>query len=245
MVSRIYSFMIQSIFKWTLFLLLTLPGYLKTSSAQTRYSIHSYIDQHADIAQNLMSESGTPASVILGVAIHESAFGNSKIARHLHNHFGVKGKNNSVKIQSAYKGYPSVKDSYQDFIKILKKRKQIKKLFQKDDHRAYESWIKAIASSGYASSKTWSRKVLQIIDKYELYQFDELKKEREFPMEPVLPLVHSTSIFKVLSPRFYTVQPNDSLEKIASMYNTSVESIAEKNLITDENLITGLGLIIG
>ncbi|RYD71482.1 MAG: hemagglutinin, partial [Sphingobacteriales bacterium] len=42
-----------------------------------------YIAEHAEFAQNLMRDHKIPASLILAVAIHESASGNSRIAQHL------------------------------------------------------------------------------------------------------------------------------------------------------------------
>ena len=65
---------------------------------QQKFSPSSYIKEHKEVAQRLMRETGVPASVILAVAIHESAYGNSRIAKHLNNHFGIKGKNNSKKL---------------------------------------------------------------------------------------------------------------------------------------------------
>ena len=83
----------------------------------------SYIENYKDAAINAKNHHGVPASIILGVAMHESGNGTSKIARHLNNHFGIKGSNNSTEIRSAYKGYESVEDSYQDFIGLLQRRR--------------------------------------------------------------------------------------------------------------------------
>ena len=43
-----------------------------------------------------MHESGVPASIVLAVAMHESANGNSHIAKKLNNQFGVKGYDTHV-----------------------------------------------------------------------------------------------------------------------------------------------------
>ncbi|HMR19663.1 MAG TPA: glucosaminidase domain-containing protein, partial [Sphingobacterium sp.] len=86
---------------WLSLLLFSLTS-ITLSFGQQRLTPHNYIDRYKSIAQQLMQESGVPASVILAVAIHESAYGNSRIARHLNNHFGIKGKNQSTTIRSAY-----------------------------------------------------------------------------------------------------------------------------------------------
>lgn len=222
----------------------------QASWAQKKYSIDNYIDEHAEFAQELMEETGVPASVILGVAIHESAFGNSKIARFLHNHFGIKGKNSSTKIKSAYKGYSSVKDSYKDFVGLLQRRKATSTLFEKHTHTEYEAWIRGIAASGYASNiKEWPTKVLSLIDRYELNQYDTVSLQEEDNAEDLLTFFtlpqHKNDFFPFLSPFYYTVQVHDSLEGIAELFDTSVEELERRNKIDAENIHIGFGLIVG
>lgn len=143
------------------------------SAKAQNYTTKSYIEEHGPAAQELMRETGVPASVILAVAIHESAYGNSRIARYLNNHFGIKGKNNSKKIRSAYKGYGNVKESYRDFVGLLQRRKATRPLFDKHASDDYKSWIRGIARGGYSESGDWSRKVISTIDQYDLEKFDE------------------------------------------------------------------------
>lgn len=224
-------------------------GITQTSWAQKRYSIDNYIDEHAGFAQELMEETGVPASVILGVAIHESAFGNSKIARFLHNHFGIKGKNRSTKIKSAYKGYSSVKESYKDFVGLLQRRKATSTLFEKHTHTEYEAWVRGIAASGYANNiKEWPTKVLSLIDRYELNQYDTIALSEE-ETEDLLTLFTSprfkNDFAPFISPFYYTVQVHDSLEGIAELFGTSVEVLKRRNKIEEENIHIGFGLIVG
>ncbi|WFB63571.1 glucosaminidase domain-containing protein [Sphingobacterium sp. WM] len=137
------------------------------------YTTKTYIEKHSPAAQTLMRETGVPASVILAVAIHESAYGNSRIARYLNNHFGIKGKNSSKKIRSAYKGYGSVLDSYRDFVGLLQRRKATRPLFDKHNSEDYKGWVKGIAKSGYSETGDWSRKVISTINTYDLEKYDE------------------------------------------------------------------------
>lgn len=213
-----------------------------------KYTIQNYIKEHTEIAQNLMIETGVPASVILAVAIHESAYGNSRVAKHLNNHFGIKGKNSSKVIRSAYKGYDTVLDSYHDFVGLLKRRKRTKKLFEEFANNEYKNWVLGIAKSGYSTTGDWSRKVINTIHRYNLGQFDEtaeLLAKKIFPCIPSLPEVNKQDIFKMLSPRYYTVQPNDTLEEIAFAFDVSIEQIMKENAIQKEELEIGLGLRIG
>lgn len=164
----------QSLWGKKLLLLVTSCFLMVIAVAQNRFSPSDYIKEHKTAAQQLMRETGVPASVILAVAMHESAHGNSRIAVHLNNHFGIKGKNNSKTIKSAYKGYTSVSSSYDDFIDLLKRRKSTQPLFGSCSSVDYKSWIRGIARSGYSHSKDWSSKVLATISRHALNQYDEL-----------------------------------------------------------------------
>jgi flagellum-specific peptidoglycan hydrolase FlgJ len=147
------------------------------ASAQTNTS-KSYIDKFKDNAIRIMHESGVPASIVLAIAMHESASGNSKLARTQNNHFGVKGKSpvsytGRKRTSSSYKQYDSAMDSFQDFARIMTERKQFSHLAQSLSHYDYKSWVKGIQRSGYASSHKWGAQVLGLISKYELHAYDE------------------------------------------------------------------------
>ncbi|MGN7203490.1 glucosaminidase domain-containing protein [Pedobacter sp. SAFR-022] len=148
----------------------------------------NYIEENLPLAQQLMRENNIPASIILGIAIHESAAGTSKIARYLNNHFGVKGQNNSKKIRSSYKGYSSVEDSYHHFIDFLQSRTAFSNLFAKYGGSDYASWAKGIQKGGYAHSKVWSAQVIALIKKYELFKYDNDPEASMRMLGPVAPL---------------------------------------------------------
>ena len=147
-------------------------------SAQKNTS-QSYIEKFKDNAIRIMHESGVPASIVLAVAMHESANGNSSIAQHLNNQFGVKGFNSIVyykgnkKVRSSYKKYGSVMDSFQDFARIMTERKQFSHLADELSHYDYAGWAHGIQRSGYAGSHLWASQVLGIIRKYQLNDYDE------------------------------------------------------------------------
>src|SRR5690606_27043153 len=144
-----------------------------TQTFAQRISPQAYIEQYKDAAIQYMEEYGCPASIILAIAMHESAHGNSKIARHLNNHFGIKGPNNSKEIRSAYKGYESVAASYRDFVGLLQRRERTRKLFDLYQPHEYRKWVQGIARSGYAQSPTWSAKVIGMIRRYGLHKLDK------------------------------------------------------------------------
>jgi len=154
------------------------------ATAQTqKHTSQSYIEQFKDNAISIMRETGIPASIILGIAMHESGNGNSSIARNLNNQFGIKGNTGSVyyknkkKVRSSYKKYDSIMDSFADFARIITQRRDRGAISPELATTEYEKWVKSIARSGYAGSKTWGSKVLAIIRKYDLNDLDNTATE--------------------------------------------------------------------
>lgn len=210
---------------------------IAVSTAHTvaqRITPQAYIEQHKAAAIAYMEEYGCPASIILAVAMHESAHGNSKVARYLNNHFGIKGPNDSKEIRSAYKGYESVEASYRDFIDFLQRRKSTQKLFDLYQPHEYRKWVQGIARSGYAQSPTWSSKVIGMIRRYELNAFD--KK----PEGGTLVATAGSSE----GGTWYTVQKGDTLYDLAREHGTTVRAIQRENGITGSRLRIGQQLML-
>lgn len=191
-----------------------------TVSAQS--AAKKYIELYNEAAIRTMNEYGIPASIVLGIAIHESASGNSKIAKYLNNHFGMKGSSGPKPIKSAYKGYEDVDDSYEDFANLLKRR--FSSLFTKYPVNDYRSWVYGIHRGGYAASGTWASQVMAIIKTYKLYEFDNA------PLKPMVLTENRPSEQVKSKPVItYLVQKGDTLQLIAKRFNTSVEAIRKKN----------------
>ncbi|TCK83186.1 glucosaminidase domain and LysM peptidoglycan-binding domain-containing protein [Albibacterium bauzanense] len=199
--------------------------------AQQKYTAQSYIQANKDAAIKYMKEYGIPASIILGIAYHESAHGNSKLATYLNNHFGIKGKNNSTKIKSAYKGYDSVEDSYFDFVNLIESRKQFNVLIDKYGPGNYKDWVFGIARGGYAASSKWASQVIAIIDKHKLYELDENPASQ-------------SNVQLADSQNNYTVKKGDSLSELARRFQTTVSDIKDKNKLTSSNLQIGQELML-
>lgn len=139
--------------------------------AKAQNTSQSYIDKYKDAAISIMHDYGIPASVTLAIAMHESASGNSRVARQSNNQFGMKGHNS--KTHSSYKSYDSVMESFEDFARMMTQRKQFSQLADKFDSFDYKNWAKGIQRGGYASSRKWSSQVLLLIKKFRLNSFDE------------------------------------------------------------------------
>ena len=160
-------------------LLLLISLLTATLAVSAQNTSQSYIEKFRENAVQIMHETGVPASIILAVAMHESANGNSAIAMNLNNQFGVKGGSTNVfykhkrKVTTSYKKYDSVLDSFDDFARIMTERKQFSHLADELTHYDYAGWAKGIQHSGYCSSHKWASQVLFLIHKYQLNLLDE------------------------------------------------------------------------
>lgn len=195
-----------------------------------------YIAEHVEYAQGLMRDHKIPASIILAVAIHESASGNSKIAQHLNNHFGVKGPNNNAEIRSSYRDYLNADESYSHFVEIMETREPFNNLFAKHDQYDYKGWAYGIRSCGYARSRSWAYQVIGLIKKYELYQYDERPEGYEEPVY-ASPVRHRKK--RTTNSKTYTVKAGDNLGAIAKKKGTTVKALMQKNDMKKVNLKPG------
>lgn len=231
---------------------------VSTATAQ-RFSPSSYIAEHKDMAQQLMNETGVPASVILAIAFHESAYGNSRVAKHLNNHFGIKGKNNSKKIRSAYKGYGSVEESYRDFVGLMQRRKANRVLFDKCESDDYEAWVKGIFKAGYTSLREWTPKVLATIRRYNLDKYDEIQanpaetrgmlaKSGTEKIQQDLLLrsmeINGTAVDLISPGDSHIVRSGDTLSELAERYETSVEKLKRRNNLQSSTLLIGQRILL-
>lgn len=202
-------------------LILSVIGYKGFSQSV----INSYVDENKKHAIDLMNQCHVIASIILRVAIHENAAGTSKIALYLNDHFGIKDPNSNTQIKSAYKGYEGSKDSYLDFVDKLQTRSKYKILFDKHTDYEFRQWAVGIQPVGFENSKTWATRVIAIVKKHRLYEFDNRPESYTDVM-----IKNSTPLSKP-----YTVKSGDTLGAIAKAYCTHV-----KNLIQNYGLKTSV-----
>ena len=149
----------------------------------------TYIEQYKDIAIQEMKRTGIPASITLAQAILESSSGESVLAKKSNNHFGIKCKldwkgetvyHDDDAKQECFRAYPNVNSSFKDHSDFLKNRPNYAPLFQLDpvDDSA---WAYGLKKAGYATASDYPKKLLKVIDDYELsqYNFPELLEEVE------------------------------------------------------------------
>ena len=155
----------------------------------------AYISSYKDIAMSEMQRSGIPASIKLAQGLMESDWGRSDLATIGNNHFGIKcgsswngptyykedddyDQNGKLK-QSCFRAYANVAESYIAHTEFLRKPRSSKRydflfyLLPTD----YRGWAKGLSRAGYATDPKYPEKLINIIEKFELYKFDTLNEE--------------------------------------------------------------------
>lgn len=146
-----------------------------------RLSREQYITMYKDIAIREMKRSGIPASITLAQGILESGDGNSTLARKANNHFGIKCHNDwkGKKVyhdddakNECFRKYRNADESFVDHSDFLMYRSRYRFLFDLDP-ADYKGWARGLKKAGYATSPTYARKLIRIIEENQLYKYDD------------------------------------------------------------------------
>ena len=194
--------------KQPILLILVLCMTIQIGWTQNNATTIAYIAQFKSIAMKEMKRTGVPASITLAQAILESNSGESNLAKNHNNHFGIKCKSDWTGAkayqdddakQECFRAYDAAELSFKDHSNFLKNRPNYVDLFLLDpvDDTA---WAYGLKKAGYATASDYPKKLLKIIDDYELaqYNFPELENEIETEEAPVKKVVVDTPVNKVL-----------------------------------------------
>ena len=148
----------------------------------------NYISKYKEIAISEMHRTGIPASIKMAQALLESGSGQSSLAKHANNHFGIKcgGKWNGGEfyredddynskgklIKSCFRKFDSDYESFIAHSDFLQNQKRYNFLFEYTSSD-YESWAYGLKKAGYATDKKYPKKLIDIIIKYRLYELDQ------------------------------------------------------------------------
>ena len=213
-----------------------------------------YIKKYAPLAVLEMHKYDIPASITLAQGILESGNGRSQLASKSNIHFGIKchvgWKGQKVYHDDDEKGecfrkYKFVETSYKDHSEFLSGRRRYANLFKlrKSD---YKGWAKGLKKAGYATDKNYPKKLIKIIETYELYEFDKIREKdlkrvkKETSKTERKPKIKTKKRVK----KYYEVKKGDTLYSIARKYETSVTKLKKVNALTGNTLSIGQKLLI-
>ena len=203
-----------------------------------------YIDTYKDIAKTEMELYGIPASITLAQGILESGSGRGRLSVEANNHFGIKchdwtGKkiyHDDDRLQECFRKYNDAKYSFRDHSLFLTQRKRYASLFYLKTHD-YKGWAKGLKSAGYATDRKYPQKLISLIERYNLHQYDKEVLNKSSVVENYL-LADTTAKIK------HIVVKGDTLYSISKKYNTSVEAIQQINGLEDNIISIGQTLVV-
>lgn len=210
----------------------------------TTAMVLDYIATYKEVAKNNMRQYGIPSSIILGQGILESGAGTGPLSILANNHFGIKCHKdwNGPSInydddeeQECFRKYDKSMESFQDHAIFLLNRPWYRPLFdlEKDD---YKLWAKGLKNAGYATDPKYPDKLIAIIERYQLNQYDAevLGKDFVVQVSNVKPVSFNADLYQVV--------PGDTLYSISKKFNISVEDLKRYNDIQDNSLSIGQNL---
>lgn len=206
-------------------------------------SIEAYISTFAGLAQTEMMAYGIPASITLAQGLLESGFGKGELALKTNNHFGIKCHkgwqgdydfHDDDEQGECFRKYNHPRYSYRDHSLFLTTRSRYAFLFDYG-HNDYVNWAKGLKKAGYATDKKYPQKLIYLIEKHKLYEYDKgVVVERKRPIPPV---VADTGTFHV-------VQKGDTLYSLSKRYYLTVEDLMRLNNLRDATLSIGQKLTV-
>lgn len=211
----------------------------------TNDMILDYIETYKDVAQSNMKKYGIPASIILGQAILESGAGTAPLSEQANNHFGIKCHKDwlgeSIKydddsIAECFRKYYNASDSFRDHALFLTKGSRYSFLF-KLNKTDYKAWAKGLKAAGYATDVQYPAKLIGIIERFQLYQYDGVEIDKTVVTEKKRDNTTQEG-------ELYVVAKGDTLYSISKKYNIPVEELKKQNNIFDNAISIGQSIII-
>jgi len=149
-----------------------------------------FIGSIAEAAVESADRTGVPASVTIAQAILESYWGSSRLAHDANNYFGIKAQTRggsagsitfdvweviggrSVVESQAFRAYNTIAESFVDHGQFfLENPRYASAMAVKDDARQFAVQINR---DGYATDPAYASKLIGLMDRYNLYRYDDV-----------------------------------------------------------------------
>ena len=188
--------------------------------------INLYVKKYAPSATKNMRFFKIPASITLAQGILESGYGEGTLAKNANNHFGIKCHDwNGKKIfhdddekQECFRKYDTPEFSFRDHSLFLANRDRYSSLFKLDIDN-YEKWAKGLKKAGYATDPKYPKKLIDLIERYDLDKYDNLVLKRKN--------------------KTYRVKKGETLYSVAKKFEMSIENLKALNGIEENEIDVG------
>jgi flagellum-specific peptidoglycan hydrolase FlgJ len=204
-------------------------------------SVDNYISQYAQIAMSQMRKSKIPASITLSQGILESGSGRGRLAVEANNHFGIKCHgwkgakiyHDDDRSKECFRKYNKAESSYEDHSEFLTGRKRYAQLFKLKPND-YKGWAKGLRAAGYATDRKYPQKLISLIERYRLYEYDNEILDGKSNVQVVM----NSGVYR------YTILKGDTLYSLAKRFKTTVAILKDLNNLSSNALALGQELMI-
>ncbi len=200
-------------------------------------AFQEYFELYDDWAVEQMQQYGIPASITLAQGVLESGAGRSDLATRGNNHFGIKCNGWTGRTvyhdddarHECFRAYNNAYQSYVDHSQFLRNSPRYRRLFQLKV-TDYKGWAKGLKACGYATSPTYAKRLIEIIELYELYQYDR-GHQPKFDKYQVRQMEHGVlRHVKAFNDNYFVVaRKGDTFRTIGDEFDVSYRQLAKYN----------------
>ncbi|MGX7348507.1 LysM peptidoglycan-binding domain-containing protein [Aerococcus vaginalis] len=236
----------------------------------TTYDINNpFLSKIAGPASELAGQNDLYASVMMAQAILETGWGSSQLSQEPYNNlFGIKGsyQGNSVdfntleddgtgnyyQINDGFRKYPSVRESLQDYVNLIRGGISGDPNFYsgvwKSNTNSYRDATAALTGR-YATDTSYATKLNSIIESNDLTRFDQgpvsVKPSTGTPSQSQGSNSSETQKPQQNSGKSYTVKAGDGLWTVAQNLGVSIDQVKRANGLTSNLIFPGQVLYAG
>jgi len=209
--------------------------------------VKNYVKAYKDLAIEEMILYKIPASITLAQGILESGSGTSRLAVESNNHFGIKCHtewkgpkifHDDDEKQECFRKYDNPAQSYRDHSLFLTERSRYSFLFKlrKND---YKGWAKGLQKAGYATSKTYSKKIIKIIKEYNLSDYDNKKfnKRKQDQIYKKNDIILESQVIEKNYTAYIHAKDGQTYDDIAEQYDMWLWEILKYNEVKQDRVL--------
>ena len=208
------------------------------SAQQTVWNqrFQEYIDLYKDVAIEQQKKFGIPASITLAQGVLESGAGRSELTRKSNNHFGIKchgwtgrtAYHDDDERNECFRAYDNAYQSFEDHSKFLKGSQRYSRLF-KLKTTDYKGWAKGLKACGYATSPTYAKRLIEIIQVYKLNRYDKAKHYDKYQLKQARHGGFSRRVYHFNDNYYVVARRGDTFRTVAEDVDISARKLAKYN----------------
>lgn len=232
-------------YAWLMAFLLMALNALGGNPIRKNSAFEQYIERYKGIAITEMRKYGIPASITLAQGLLESGAGRSELAVKGNNHFGIKchgwdGRtiyHDDDLNGECFRAYDNALESFEDHSKFLAGRERYRRLFSLPC-TDYRGWATGLKACGYATNPRYAQNLIDIIETYELYVYDNTPDDHNNRAQVVAESMQPSTLTPTLTGHpirryngnyYVYARTGDTFKSIAKETGKTAKALADAN----------------